>query len=300
VENSFIKKDSKDIINFSEYSKSLSDRSISENESIRIYNELIALFIILSLYVVRIHILKSRSGSVGIKKYGTVSKLKMDDKFDIDEFVSDMRARKKHIIASLIEMAPSNGNLANLALLGLGISTGATGAVLPFTIPIAVLTSVVVYLKVKTQFKPLRTDLLGMFKSLYRTIFSQNNTISALQVRFKLKYWGLKGSQVQTLFSGHNLLEENTHVNAVYIPYPTTDTSIFTYIVVKFIREFNDEKSKPVADVPLLMPSNANPSPFNQPPNLPTTAVEPNSDPQQQVGGRIKKKNTRKLKKHYR
>ena len=170
---------------------------------IYIANELIAIFIILSLYVDAIHIRKSKNGHVGIRKDDTISKLKLNNEFNMKEFIDDMHVKKKFMISALIAGLRTGAvafqtSAAVVILLG-AVSTP-VGAI-ALTTASALLTSIHIYVQVQHHLKPLRTDLLGLYKSLYNTIFLKENTIPISEVRNKIKYWGLNKSQVDLLFN---------------------------------------------------------------------------------------------------
>lgn len=283
VDNSFIKTDPSKTINFGEFTLKLTDKNLTEEEAIIIYNELIALFMILSLYVLAIHNWRTTpgytEGHVGKRKVGTISKLKLDDKFDIEEFLLDFANNRGNIIRALLKDRIKYPILF-ASLFGVTAGVAAAGPVIGPAL-IAALTGVggisLIVRTISRSTRPLRTDLLGVFKLLYKTMFSEENTIPIVQVKDKLKYWGLTQGQVKLLFEV-NLSDESTNGDS---------NNRFIRFIENFTINMTDD-DEPAPNGPLLMPSNED--------ITPVTAFN-TDDEQPPEGGYRKKKNTRKLKK---
>jgi len=215
VENTFIKSKANPdkMINFTEYQHKLKDSETTREEAILIYNELIALFIILSLYVFAIVVKKKKTGSISInnKSNKTKSKLRINDKINLSEDGN---------IGEFISLLSKYGNRAGLSLNLSGMLIAALGASVVAVFPLTGVGTAVIFIPILTNIgvsvylknKVMRTDLLDLFKLLYSTMFSDENKIPISSVKGELKYWGLKEAQVNALFNS-DLTKESTFVN---------------------------------------------------------------------------------------
>ena len=213
VENSFIKTkvNPEKIINFTAYQEVLKNPNTTPEESILIYNELIAIFVILVLYVFAIAIKHHKTGTVQYNKANVRSKLRINDKVNLDfkPYMDNISRSMKVAVGSTALFVTMAAYTSVLMV---------SGAFIPFISGVAgiapVVLSIVAGVRVYLDNKVMRTDLLGLFKTLHSTMFDENNTVPISQVKDSLKYWGLTKAQVDYLFTT-NINKNNNYVNTV-------------------------------------------------------------------------------------
>jgi hypothetical protein len=218
IENSIAVKSTNnaEALNLLEYRELLENPECTEEDAIFLYNELIAMFIMLVIYYQLVIQKTSKffiDTSSGKVKNPEVLEILFDKKIIVDLifqgliFVAATAGIGFGILASPIGIALTTSTgifavvaptaLTNAVVLGLTLSAGAGGAAVT---TLASMPNNRFSTEIRKEGAKLTESLSGILNYMHFILFSKKNTIPIKSVQSKLKFWGLSKTHVDFLF----------------------------------------------------------------------------------------------------